>query len=142
VSRGQKDGFEGGHDGYLRLEDPVRHRRLVELDKAARRVLVEDTLEMARSHEVELFFHCHEACRLEPIEQGFILWRGEACVRLLLPQAEGASVAVRTGSLVPMAGWISRAFDSRIPAPTIVWRARLAGRTVLRSEMHIPRAVC
>jgi len=142
LSMAQKDSFEGWHDGYLRLEDPVRHRRLVELDKAARRVLVEDTLEMARSHEVELFFHCHEACRLEPIEQGFILWRGEACVRLLLPQAEGASVAVRTGSLVPMAGWISRAFDSRIPAPTIVWRARLAGRTVLRSEMHIPRAVC
>jgi hypothetical protein len=36
-----------------------------------------------------------------------------------------------------MSGWLSRAFDSRVPAPTIVWRARLPGRTVLRTEILV-----
>jgi hypothetical protein len=39
--------------------------------------------------------------------------------------------------MTPMLGWISRAFDSRRAAPTIAWRARLASRAVLRTEIVI-----
>src|SRR5690606_4806822 len=53
LSSAQKDTFEGWHDGYLRLPDPVKHRRLLELDKAARILVVEDTLEMSEAHDVE-----------------------------------------------------------------------------------------
>jgi hypothetical protein len=35
-----------------------------------------------------------------------------------------------------MLGWISRSFDSRVPSSTIVWRARIMGRVVLRTELH------
>jgi hypothetical protein len=138
LSSAHKDRFAGWHDGYLRLEDPVVHRRLIELDKSARRVLIEDSLEMAEDHNVELFFHCHEACGLEPTRDGFILTREKAVLRLILPQAEKARTQVYRGSLAPMSGWISRSFDNRLPAPTIVWKARLAGRAVLRTEILIP----
>src|SRR5438105_1305534 len=47
LSSAEKDSFEGWHDGYMQLEDPVKHRRLIELDKGTRRLLIEDTLEMA-----------------------------------------------------------------------------------------------
>ena len=33
LSSTEQDSFEGWHDGYMRLEDPVKHRRLIELDK-------------------------------------------------------------------------------------------------------------
>jgi hypothetical protein len=35
---------------------------------------------------------------------------------------------------------VSRAFDTRTPAPTLVWSARLSGRAVLRTEIevHLP----
>jgi hypothetical protein len=36
-----------------------------------------------------------------------------------------------------MSGWVSRSFDSRTPAPTIGWTARLTGRAVLRSEILV-----
>jgi hypothetical protein len=138
LSSATKDSFEGWHDGYLRLPDPVRHRRLIELDKPARRVLVEDTLEMAQAHEVELFFHCHEDARvIDQADGGFLVSRGERTIRLVLPQHEGARVEVYRGSLAPLLGWVSRAFDSRTPSSTIAWHARLAGRTVLRSEILI-----
>jgi len=50
---------------------------------------------------------------------------------------DNSDSALHQGSLAPMLGWVSRAFDSRRPAPTIVWRARLAHRAVLRTEILI-----
>jgi len=138
LSSAEKDSFEGWHDGYMRLGDPVKHRRLIELDKAARRLLIEDTLEMAEDHDVELFFHCHEDCSVSAMDDGFVLTRAETALRLILPQAANAKSQVYRGSLAPMSGWVSRAFDTRTPTSTIAWRARLTGRAVLRTEIHIP----
>ncbi len=135
LSSAAKDTFEGWHDGYMRLEDPVKHRRLLELDKRARRLLVEDTLEMAEEHDVELFLHCAEKCRVDAVPGGYVLCRDGIAVTLVLPQG-GASELLR-GSVAPIAGWVSRAFDLRQPATTIAWRARLAGRAVLRTEIAI-----
>jgi len=137
LSSADKDCFEGWHDGYRRLPDPVKHRRLIELDKRARRIVVEDTLEMAEDHQVELFFHCHEATEVQASGEAFIVRRGEASLRLTLPRLPEASVEVYRGSLAPMSGWVSRAFDCRQPAPTIAWRARLMGSSVLRTEILV-----
>jgi len=137
LSSADKDCFEGWHDGYRRLDDPVKHRRLIELDKRARLVVVEDTLEMAEDHEVELFFHCHEESEVKAARDGFVVRRGDAVVRLTLPKVADAAVQIYRGSLAPMAGWVSRAFDRRQPAPTIAWRARLTGTSVLRTEILI-----
>jgi hypothetical protein len=135
LSSAQKDTFEGWHDGYLRLDDPVKHRRLIELDKGARGLAIEDTLEMEEEHKVELLFHCHEACVVDPICGGYLLGRDGATARLLLPS--GGESAVYRGSLSPLWGWVSRAFDQRNAAPTIVWRGCLSGRTVLRTQIRI-----
>ncbi|HEX2197671.1 MAG TPA: heparinase II/III family protein [Burkholderiales bacterium] len=137
LSSAQKDIFEGWRDGYLGLGDPVKHRRLIELDKLARRLVIEDTLEMEEDHQVELYFHCHEDCVVEPLESGFLIVRGTRRLQLALPQASGARSLVYRGSLVPIAGWVSRGFDQRVPAATLVWQARLAGRSVLRTEIAI-----
>jgi hypothetical protein len=40
------------------------------------------------------------------------------------------------GSQAPISGWVSRRFDEKQPAPTIAWRARLKGETILRSEIR------
>jgi len=137
LSSVQDDRFEGWHDGYTRLPDPVRHRRAIRLDKAARRILIEDSLDMAEDHAVELFFHCHEHAVVERAEQGYVVRHGDVRVGLTLPVADGARIELYRGSLAPMLGWVSRSFDSRAPAPTIAWRARLSGRAVLRTEIAV-----
>ncbi|MBV8031927.1 MAG: heparinase II/III-family protein, partial [Betaproteobacteria bacterium] len=138
LSSAQKDSFEGWHDGYMRLPDPVKHRRLIELDKRERRIVVEDTLEMAEEHEVELLFHCSERCAVERAEGGFVLSQDGVSVELRLPRHEAGQAEVYVGSVSPIFGWISREFDRRQPAPTLVWRARLAGPAALRTEIRIP----
>jgi hypothetical protein len=140
LSSADKDCFEGWHEGYLRLPDPVKHRRLIVLDKSAARIVVEDCLEMAEDHTVELLFHCHEHALVKPTEHGYLVRRGDAFVELTLPRLPDAKLQVYHGSLAPICGWVSRAFDTRTPAPTIVWSARLTGRAVLRTEIavHLP----
>lgn len=132
----QADTFEGWQDGYLRLADPVRHRRLLSLDKRARRLVVEDTLEMQGSHEIELFFHCAEPCSVDPVPGGFVLSRDGAQVRFALPPSGDSSV--HRGEVSPILGWVSRGFDRRQPIHTIGWRARLSGPALLRTEIVLP----
>jgi hypothetical protein len=138
VSSAARDVFEGAHDGYSRLADPVAHRRRITLDKATRRVVIEDTLDMAGAHDVELNFHCSEHCKVDFTESGCVISRDGASVTLELPKAEGAHTEVLVGSEAPIRGWVSRSFDAKQPAPTIVWRARLAGDVTLFSYIDCP----
>jgi len=61
-------------------------------------------------------------------------------VQLRWPQAEGGAGWVLEGSTEPIGGWISRRFDHKQPAPTIVWRARLSGDTTLTTRIFCPGA--
>jgi hypothetical protein len=126
-----RDLFEGWQDGYAALADPVMHRRRIELDKRARRILMEDTLEMQGAHDVEIFFHCHEACALREQGNNITLTRDGKVVTLGLP--DGGDVRILRGSIAPIGGWVSRAFDRKEPSHTIVWRSRLAHPRPLRT---------
>ena len=129
------DTFEGWQDGYLRLADPVRHRRLVSLDKRARRLVIEDSLEMQGTHDVELFFHCAEACSVDAMPGGFLVARDGVQAKLVLPGCGDSSV--HRGEVSPVLGWVSRAFDRREPTHTIAWRSRLSGPALLRTEISL-----
>jgi len=131
----ERDVFEGWHDGYTQLPDPVVHRRRISLEKRTRRVLIEDSLQMSGAHEIELFFHCSEQCRVDPVPGGYRIGQTEKPLFLKLPEAKGAVSGVHYGSTSPILGWVSRRFDEKQPAPTIAWRARIAGDIVLRSEI-------
>jgi len=131
----ERDIFEGWHTGYLRLADPVMHTRRITLEKTARRVVIEDALRMSGAHEVELFFHCSERCRVDPAPGGYVLHQEGRTLSLSLPRAEGSAACVHHGGLTPICGWVSRRFDAKQPAPTIAWRARLARDVVLRTEI-------
>ncbi|HUQ10135.1 MAG TPA: heparinase II/III-family protein, partial [Steroidobacteraceae bacterium] len=134
----QRDLFEGWHDGYGALADPVIHRRRITLEKPARVVTLEDTLEMSGAHDVELFLHCAEGSRVEPNPGGYSVTRDGQALRVTLPELPGGSSRVLHGSESPIGGWVSRRFDRKVAAPTLVWTAHLSGphmlRTLLRCE--------
>ena len=134
-STDERDEFEGWHDGYTHLPDPVAHTRRISLYKPEKRIVIEDTLRMTGTHDVELFFHCHEHCGVTAVPGGYSLSRDGRALMLQLPAAEGAAGELLRGSVSPIAGWVSRRFDEKQPTATIVWRARLSGTTVLRSEI-------
>jgi len=134
-STAERDIFEGWHDGYARLADPVMHSRRITLEKRPRRIVIEDQLKMRGAHEVELMFHCSESCQVRPTAEGFALTREGRTLELALPGVDGAQARIFRGSTDPILGWISRRFDEKTPSSTIAWRARLSGSASLRSEV-------
>ena len=134
-STAEHDVFDGWQDGYMRLADPVMHQRRITLDKTARRLVIEDTLQMQGVHDIKLLFHCSDGCRIDSLPDGYALRRNSGAVTLKLPSAGNASSHVFFGSTAPIFGWISKRLDDKSPSPTIAWQARLSGTTVLRSEI-------
>ena len=90
---------------------------------------------MGEAHEVELFFHCAEQCRVDAVAEGFLIERDGIVLRLVHPA--GGSVELYRGSLSPVCGWISRGFDRRQPTSTIAWRATLSCAALLRTTIQI-----
>ncbi len=129
------DCFEGCHDGYRALPDPVAHKRRITLDKRSRSLVVTDMLTMRGQHEVEIFFHCAEGAQVEPIDGGVAITLADHTIRLRWPELPNSAGWVLEGSTDPIGGWISRRFDHKQPSPTIVWRARLGGDSVLRTQI-------
>lgn len=127
------DVFEGWHDGYRRLADPVTHQRRITLDKRRHRIAIEDRFQMDGEHEIELFFHCSEDCRVTPDADAWVIERGDRHIRLTLPATATIGHPPYRGHLSPPCGWISRRFDERQPTTTLKWSARLHGDTRLQT---------
>ena len=135
LSGAEGDTFEAWHDGYRRLPDPVTHSRRITLDARRRRIEIRDRVTMTGEHLIELFFHCDKDCRVRPIEGGFVITRDATEVRLLLPHMSEARIEWHQGGLSPMAGWQSDRFDEKHATATLIWRARVNGETLLRTEI-------
>jgi hypothetical protein len=125
-----RDVFEGAHDGYLRLDDPVIHRRRIEFDKPAMRIAVSDVLECACEHLVELHWHLAESSTAVVAGRRVDIRCANVRVRIDCPPELGLPEIV-AGREDPPLGWISRRYDEKTPAPTIVCRGRIQGRTSL-----------
>ena len=125
-----RDVFEGVHDGYLRLDDPVLHRRRIEFDKQQMRIAVRDTLECRGEHFVELHWHLADSCAASVFGHCVQVEGPGFRVRIDCPRELNAPIAVR-GQDDPPLGWISRQFDRREPSPVIVCRGQAAGNTSL-----------
>jgi hypothetical protein len=112
--------FEGEHDGYRRFADPVIHRRRVLFNARTNEFRIEDELECRGSHRAEVCWHFSEHCQLTV--QGASIRAEVGTTRLLLAAECGEPPArVVSGQDDPPAGWISRAFDVKLPVSTVVW---------------------
>jgi len=116
------------------------HRRRLVLDKRKRTLVVEDYLEMRGYHDVEIFLHGAPEARAVELAGGAKLLRSGRAVHVHWPDLAGSRTAMLRGSTAPIAGWVSRRFDRREPAPTLVWRARLGGDCVLRTVLELGAA--
>jgi hypothetical protein len=135
-SGAERDAFEGVHDGYLRLDDPVRHRRRIEFDKRNTRIEVRDTLECREEHFVELHWHLAEGCVARVSGHAVELDCANLRLRVECPRELGVPEVV-VGLDDPPLGWISRSLDEKTPSPTIVCRGRISGGANLVTSITI-----
>jgi hypothetical protein len=104
--------FRGSHDGYLRLADPVLHRRSVRFDAAAATLVVRDELAANKPHRLEQFWHFAPGLELLLGSNGLRV-RGQAFEMQL--QVKGADLALELvrGCENPPLGWYSRSYEAK-----------------------------
>lgn len=130
--------FEGTHDGYCRLSDPVQHRRRLEFDADERTLRIIDTLTCKASHVVDISLQFAEACVVSVEGDGVVARQAVATLEATCTHA-GFAVQVLHGSDDPPAGWVSRSFDRKIPAPMVRWTGRITGDTIIVTHLRLPR---
>lgn len=125
---GDSQTFEGEHDGYRRLPDPVTHRRRIAFDAPTNTFRVEDTLICTGAHQADICWHFSEHCSVAL--NGNSLEAAAGCVRLTLEmEAPLAPPGLMRGQEDPTAGWLSRSFDAKVPIFTAVWSLPVRGST-------------
>jgi hypothetical protein len=120
--------FVGEHDGYHRLNDPVTHRR--EIEVRDNKIEIVDVLTCRGSHEVERCWQFSECCHVNVRNGILAIVNGpiSATIRSGGPQPEMRHFR---GSANPPAGWLSRAFDVKVPADAVHMFNEIEGSTAL-----------
>jgi len=126
----------GEHDGYMRLGDPVMHRRHLQLDGRNRRLVVRDIFTAERQHDVALHFHLAEDCRVAGVGPGYYLIdAGPGMVKMYFD--ERMTVQILLGSDDPIGGWVSRGYHHKSSSTTFVARCSFLGELILETRMEI-----
>jgi hypothetical protein len=128
--------WAGSHDGYA----PVRHRRAVTFDRAARRLVVTDRLDGARGHgrAVRLAFPLGPdvECELRGAAAS-LRWPGGTAELALPTGLRWEAVRGREG---PVLGWWSGGFGEKRPATALIGSGRLAPGAELVTTLDLAAA--
>jgi hypothetical protein len=147
IERGDAVLFQGSHDGYERLKDPVKHTRSVLFVKQDSRaglleyLIVRDRFTANKRHRYAIRYHLAPGCEA---------WSGEGCVearhesggaltiRVICETGVKTEIAARSGAKAsPGApakvaakvaeGWVSTCYAQSAPAPVALFEAEGEG---------------
>ncbi|MBN1491423.1 MAG: alginate lyase family protein [Phycisphaerae bacterium] len=133
----------GEHDGYMRLPDPVVHRRTITLTGDCREVIIKDEVDATGDHAVAMYLHFGERCQVHEAGDHEYLVRCERG-NLLLRVDSGLAVRLYTGSEDPILGWVSRGYHRKEVSTTLVGRCAAHGacRWTTRISVGPARSEC
>ena len=134
------DGGEvaGEHNGYAGLNDPVIHRRTIRLEGEKRVVTIRDDIFAEGQHEVELYFHLSEHCRI--VRANANRYEIDLEPQRIVLEIDGRlSTETLTGSTDPIGGWVSRGYHQKVAGTTLVASCRSAGKLSLVTGIEIGR---
>jgi hypothetical protein len=126
----------GTHDGYARLDDPVIHRRFLELNGPAGEISISDEIIAHKMHTLRLYFHLAPHCRIirslrncHTIDTGAGLVEMELDPRLM--------VELLLGRECPIGGWFSEGYHQKVPTVTMVACGSFLGSCELKSKIRL-----
>jgi hypothetical protein len=115
------DLLDAESNAFLRLSDPVVHRRRVIFVKPRYWVIVDDLAGLS-THQVELMFQFAPiAVALESNARACARTPNGATLRIAAFASSPIHTALRSGELQPIRGWVSPNYGQRLPAPMVIY---------------------
>ena len=128
--------FIGTHNGYSRLNDPVKHTRKVDYVLSANEFLISDYFECKDSHLVELFWHFAEGCEISSVNEKVIIRSNNAKLEISMLNGVGDLRIYFGDEKIPL-GWISRKFNHKVPCYTLVFSTGIIGSSEIVTKLKI-----
>ncbi|MFZ0304496.1 MAG: alginate lyase family protein [Terracidiphilus sp.] len=125
------------HDGYLRLADPVLHRRAVVFDRKQAVILVEDSFVCKAAHDIEIHWHLSERVDVKQLSDGSLLGIVDDSVIAFSFSGQPCGVNIVRGATSPILGWRSPSFNRKNPIPTIRCALRATGTTRILTRIAL-----
>jgi len=126
----------GEHDGYTGLNDPVTHRRTLELNGPGRSLIIRDDIMARGKHDMAVLFHLAESCVVNPAGRNrYRIDVGPGTVEIELDSC--LHVESFRGSTNPIYGWVSRGYHQKRECTTLVGRYTAEGDTSFVSRIEI-----
>ncbi|TXI79868.1 MAG: alginate lyase family protein, partial [Flavobacteriales bacterium] len=110
--------FEGMHDGYRRLADPVEHRRTVNFDAGTSTLVVTDNVIGHTQHAIEQFWHFSPEIEVTLSDNSATI-RGNCFSMAAEFEGDDISLDLFCGSEQPILGWYSDSYENKRPATTL-----------------------
>ncbi|MCD4828950.1 MAG: heparinase II/III family protein [Candidatus Cloacimonetes bacterium] len=123
-----RDEFEGEHDGFTRLPDPVVHRRSIVLDKKPFCMNLCDSFTGSQEHRVCLHFHFAPEVSVEEVDEGFLAIVENTKVKMMF-ESENPIEAKLEDSFV------SRSYGSRQQAQALTVLVSAVGAISIRTKI-------
>ncbi len=124
------------HDGYQFLEDPVIHRRGIQLDGTVGEVLICDEVLCQKSHTFAFYFHLAPNCRIvHSLQNCFTIDTGAGLVEMSLDSR--LAIELLFGRECPIGGWFSSGYHQKCPTITMAACGVFTGSTALRSQIRV-----
>lgn len=126
--------FEGEHDGYGRLADPVLHRRRIEFNFNNKCIVIKDILQCTNVHDISVHWQFGDHC-VVTVDEGQLQAQGlRSGLRM---RCSHGTLDLLRGSDTPPGGWISRRFDEKSPITSAAWRVRVQGTTEIVTHIEL-----
>ena len=128
----------GWHDGYRRLQDPVIHRRSVEINKEKETIEIKDVLEASASHKIAIYFHLSPQCQInKSAGNKWCITNNNKTIELMTDDKLDCEII--NGSDDPLGGWSSSTYDRKVPTSSLICEGVFKGNQNLTTRI---RMVC
>lgn len=125
------------HNGYQRLADPVRHRRIWRYTPGLAHLVINDELFCTGAHSIAIHWHFAPECIVQLQGRSITARRDDVQVQLQCPAGlEPSLVSARD---TPPLGWYSSGFDVKYPTTTVVFAGAIRGNAAFSSSMSLDR---
>jgi len=118
------DLFEGEHNGYQRLEEPLIHRRKFYFNKRNNSLEVIDIFDGSDGHDIKIYFNFHSSVKVEQAEN-FILAENCGMTILIKPNFEEFNIVLEDS-------YVSDSYGQKKPAQ----RMYINTKSKVKKEFH------
>ena len=131
ITNNQMDIISAEHNGYMRLNEPVKHTRTIIFNKLLENWFITDELSGSGVHDFQVFFHFNEHINVLIVDKNTIITESEGINIELSFKSNSAFKIVKNSS------YISKSYGTKVKSDSIIINSKTSCPFELETNIKI-----